>query len=373
MENINMKEKILIISPQLPSNPNGGAKVLQDRFQLLSKDYDLFMLTKHKDLVIPVSLNYFKFIHIIQKTKPFNIIAFFYRYFVASISLMYYIIVKEKIKIVQIEFYDGLAYSFFLAPLKLLGVHIFYTAHDIQCLYYKKGLLKFKLVKFIEKICFSFFVDTIFVWGKDDLNELISWGLNPKKIKIIAPIIELQNSEKWHINKLSMDFVFMGSINHKPNKDAINYIFENLWSEIKELLPNSKLYLILGSDKNNLEIKDPSIINCGFVNDPIDIMKKCNIFLAPIISGTGIKIKIIESFGFGIPIVSTTLGFRNFDDIDKNIVLLANSKNEFLEKIKEVISHQEKLNRISEYQRNYYEDNFSRKNLGLYEIYYSYE
>lgn len=371
MENIKIKEKIFIICAQYPLNPNGGAKVLRDKFKILSEYYDLFMIARDKNPEDINNIDFLKWIYVIKKTKPHCFFILLYRYFVLSIFLTYRIVVKEKIKIIQLESFDDLIYSVLLSPLRFLNVKFYYTAHDIQCLYYKKKTIKFIFTKLIEKIYLKFFINYVFVWGLDDFKELVSWGcISENKIKIIHPILLMEETETWQLNK-DMNFVFMGSINHVPNRDSINYILKYLWPEIKKLSPKSLLYLILGSDKNGIEINDKNIVNCGFVENPKNIFKKCNLFLAPIISGTGIKIKIIESFNFGIPLISTPIGFRNFDHLDYNNILIAETKEDFIKKIKNIIINKESLFGVSNYEKKYFKDNFYKTNVEFYKKYYS--
>ena len=369
----NLKRKVLILSPQLPSNPNGGAKILQDRFKLLSGFFDLYLIARDSDTKNKnkSSLTYFKYIYVIKKVKIYNLVLFFYRYFLVSTFLLYKIILKEKIKIIQLEYFDNLLYSIILFPLRLIGIKIYYTAHDIQCLYYSKNSFKFKVTRFFENIFFRYFIDYIFVWGDDDFNEILSWNVKYiDKVKIIPPIILTDNHKKWSINKEN-NFVFMGSINHSPNRDSLNLLLTNLWPEINKILPDSKLYLILGKKNVSLNINDPSIINCGFVNDPIDILSMCNIFIAPIVSGTGIKIKIIESFSFGIPLISTSLGFKNFNRLNGKIVMVAHSTEDYISYIKFLINNRDRLLSISNYEKEFFNKNFSSSNINLYVNYYN--
>lgn len=366
MENQERK-KILILSPQNPLNPNGGAVLLKNRFDLLSKEYDLFMIAKDFNFGDYSNLKYFKKIKLIKKTKLSSLLLFLYRYLILNNIFNYYWIIKYRIKIIQIEFFDCLVYALFLFPLKLFGVKIFYTAHDIQTLYYQRNTLKYFFINKAEKILLKYFVDIIFVWGEDDKKELISWDIISDKIKIIHPTVVSDNKKKWYLNNIT-NFVFLGSYNHQPNKDSLNMIIK-MWPIIKKHNPLSKLYLIIGRNIK-LGLIDKSIVNCGFIENLESVLCNCNILLAPIISGTGVKVKIIEAFKFGIPVISTPLGFRNFDNLDKNNILVASSK-DFLEKVVSIKHDDTNLVKISEYEKKYFVENFSEENINLYKEYYS--
>ncbi len=355
-------ENILIISPQLPSNPNGGAKVMFDRFKLLSQHYNLYMLVKAGSTDVPPSLDFFKKIRIVKKTRPVQFFRFLYRYFIKTIFSMYVDILFNKVRIIQIEFYDGLVYALFLFPAKIIGAKVFYTAHDIQALYYPKESFKYHLIKNIEIFFFKYLVTKIFVWGSDDERQLISWGINKNKVQIIPPIIESSN-EKWQLVK-SPSLIFIGSIKHKPNRDSLDYIFKNVWPKVKVQHPRAVFNLVLGSD----EVLDYGldVVNHGYVEDLKTIMKDSMILVAPIVTGTGIKIKIIESFDYGLPVISTKLGFRNFTDLDENSVLVAEDSESFVKIINELILNPERLAVISDYQKKYSSNYFSKNNINKY-------
>jgi glycosyltransferase involved in cell wall biosynthesis len=53
---------------------------------------------------------------------------------------------------------------------------------------------------------------------------------------------------------------------------------------------------------------NPNIKLTGFVNDIREPLRKCAVFVCPILSGSGIRVKLLEAFAAGIPVVSTTLG-----------------------------------------------------------------
>jgi glycosyltransferase involved in cell wall biosynthesis len=134
------------------------------------------------------------------------------------------------------------------------------------------------------------------------------------------------------------------------------------------VIPSAKLYLIIGK-KVNLKLDDNSVINCGFVERPTEILAACNVFLAPIISGTGIKVKIIEAFRYGIPVVSTNLGFRNFDNLNSNCVAIADKDN-FITQAINIAKNKLYLEKISSYEKKYYYEQFSCHNITLYDNQY---
>lgn len=107
------------------------------------------------------------------------------------------------------------------------------------------------------------------------------------------------------------DFMFIGGGKHLPNIDAIKYLKDDLWPEIRKQLPNSNLK-IYGAylPQQILELHDQSI---GFhvlgKADAIqDVMKTARVCLVPLRYGAGIKGKLLHAMQFGTPSVTTNIG-----------------------------------------------------------------
>jgi len=365
-----MKNKVLIITSQHPSRPNGGAKILAERLKKLSALYDFYLLARDPDPDYEKNLDYIKKIFLIQKTRFSNVPVLLYRYFIKTGIILYSLVLKHRIKIIQIEFYENLVYSLLLLPLKITGAKFHYTVIDIQSQYHEPGTLRYTIVKSIEYLYFRFFIDYIYVWGDDDEAEICSWGIDKKKIVIIPPVFsDISTAKKWKENS-AMDFLFIGSYDHVPNRDTIDFIITNLWDDILKIYPDSKLFLVTGRNGSQLHIDKPNVINLGFVDSVYNVMKTCNIMLAPMISGTGIKVKIVESFGYGIPVISTSIGFRNFINLDREKCLIADTSSGIIDKIIKIKNNKLHLSEISAYQLDYFKITFSENNYLLYNATY---
>lgn len=106
--------------------------------------------------------------------------------------------------------------------------------------------------------------------------------------------------------------LFNGTLNYKPNLDAVQIILE----KINPLLLNSGLaYKIiicgrgLPADMNELkDYTDRNIIYAGFVDDITVYFKGADIFINPVLDGGGIKTKLVEALGYNTAVVSTVSG-----------------------------------------------------------------
>jgi glycosyltransferase involved in cell wall biosynthesis len=104
--------------------------------------------------------------------------------------------------------------------------------------------------------------------------------------------------------------LFVGSFRHLPNREALTWFVDQVLPRVVEKTPEATL-VIVGSDLppslSSLSA-NPNIRPTGFVDDIRQPLRDCAVFVCPILSGSGIRVKLLEAFAAGIPVVSTTVG-----------------------------------------------------------------
>jgi len=167
----------------------------------------------------------------------------------------------------------------------------------------------------------------------EETNYLKSLGF--KSIQTFPyPVDDEYFHYNWNLPKDEFSILFIGDFSHYPNKEAAKIICTKIYPALKEL----KIKFILVG-RNLKRIKD--YLNDGIstfenVEDIRPFYWKSSLFISPIFSGGGMRIKILEAAACGIPILMTPLSNIgiNFEDLKE--VFFANTINEFIEIIKRV-------------------------------------
>lgn len=135
-------------------------------------------------------------------------------------------------------------------------------------------------------------------------KQLSSESGNIPDISIVSHIIQsFRNVEP----RSHSGAVFLGS-DFEQNNLSLRWFVDEVLPRIRELLPSFQLY-VLGSVGNRIEEQE-GIIKCGYVEDVTDVLNDTPILVNPIVRGTGVKIKLLEAWGMGVPVVSTELGVK---------------------------------------------------------------
>lgn len=109
-------------------------------------------------------------------------------------------------------------------------------------------------------------------------------------------------------NEKKYDFGFVGNMHTAANQASLDYIC----NEVLPLLPNSTLRVIgvCPSDISERFSHFKQVSFSGRVDSVSNELLKCKILLAPFAYGTGIKTKVLEAMGMGIPVVTNSIGIE---------------------------------------------------------------
>jgi O-antigen biosynthesis protein len=149
--------------------------------------------------------------------------------------------------------------------------------------------------------------------------------------------------------------LFLGSFRHAPNVDALKWFVTNVLPSVAERVPRIRL-IIAGSDPPPAHTlpKGPGAVEMlGFVEDVREPLSRYALFVCPILAGSGVRVKLLEAFAAGIPVVSTRLGAEGLAGVDGERCALADDPGKFADKIVELINDPEGAAAMAERARDY--------------------
>lgn len=117
--------------------------------------------------------------------------------------------------------------------------------------------------------------------------------------------VTLPPAEKTDLSATGPRLGYVGMRDWPPNQEGFLYALE-LWPRIAEGIPGAELY-IAGPKKTGA--KDPvypdGVRDLGFVKDLPAFLKSCRALMAPIKTGGGVRVKILDSISKGLPVIGT--------------------------------------------------------------------
>lgn len=157
---------------------------------------------------------------------------------------------------------------------------------------------------------------------------------------------------------------FIGALDWMPNQEGITWFIDHVYSRLREKQPGIKLHIAGRNAPDWLEEKFRSFSNKGIqyhgeIDNAYEFMNRYAIFVSPLLTGSGIRIKILEGMMMQRVIVSTSIAAEGIPASDRNNILIADSPLEMMNTILDLTQNKETYDRIAKNSRKFVLENFN--------------
>lgn len=229
-----------------------------------------------------------------------------------------------------------------------INVPIIYASHnceiDLARQMFPKNELAHKYVREMEQ----YLIDrsaAITYCSKEDIEKM------NKEYNINKPSFYIANGTDRRVNFVrrnnskSKDIIFIGS-GHPPNVEAAKNLID-----VARMMPDYT-FNIIGKCGDGISAVGlpPNYVIHGFLNERLtDLLFENSVaFVNPIQSGSGTHLKIMRALSYGLPIISSKVGLRGFEENEiEDTMLVAESNAELVQHLKN-LSDAEYYNKISD-------------------------
>jgi len=157
-----------------------------------------------------------------------------------------------------------------------------------------------------------------------------------------------------------IQIVFVGNFRHTPNVEAAKFLVE----EIAPFFPQIE-FVIAGPNLPSTVRKPLNAVFPGYIADTRCLFPSPNaIVAAPLFSGTGQRVKLLEAFAMGVPVVTTSLGAAGFPVVNRKHAVIANNATEFRAALAELVASPESRSRLGREARQLIMEHFTWETIG---------
>ncbi|MDR3543890.1 MAG: glycosyltransferase family 4 protein [Desulfosporosinus sp.] len=194
---------------------------------------------------------------------------------------------------------------------------------------------------------------------KKQLEELDGLALDC----VIIPIGVNEPSNKKKIKDKSnvTNILFLGTLTWVPNNKGMIWFLKNVMPLLQEKKENIHLYIVGKNPSSQLlSIAEQyrNVTITGYVESVDHWYDKCDFMIVPLFIGSGQRVKIIEAFSRGMPVLSTSIGAEGLNYTDGVDIMIADTAEAFSEKIT-TISEPDICNTLSMNSRKLYNKYYS--------------
>ena len=180
----------------------------------------------------------------------------------------------------------------------------------------------------------------------------IPFGVYPEEF---TPKYEIEGKPK---------FYHIGSMNWMPNVEGIHWFIDEVLPKTVEKVPNFVYHL---AGRNMPEwlttMKDPHINVIGEVPDAKEFVTHHDVAIVPLLSGSGIRIKIIESMALGKTVITTRVGAEGILYDEEVNIIIAENKAKMVEAIRSLNENPEVAVRIGQAARKLVEETYDNRKI----------
>ena len=326
--------------------------------------------------ILPAFLNLFT-------SKSYNVQRFYNRKMERRLQRL---LEQEKFDIVQLE---GLYLTPYIPVIRQNSqAPILYRSHNIEHFiwermaaatshFWKKkylGLLASRLKNYEMQVMKQ--VDGLVAISPIDLDFFRNNGFS--KPSVFVPVgIPLQQLPDQTPNILPGSVYHLGSMDWRPNQEGVEWFLEQVWPLVVTQYPEAKFFLAgKNMPKRYYRYASSSVEVAGEVPDARAFFMPLQVMVVPLLSGGGMRVKIIEGMAAAKTIVSTTIGAEGIGCLDGQHILLADLPEVMADQIVHCLREEETANTIGQNARQFARDNYATEAImdnliGFYKGFYS--
>lgn len=168
------------------------------------------------------------------------------------------------------------------------------------------------------------------------------------------------SEEALDLNKI----YHIGSLEWMPNREAVEWFLKDIWLGLKTEFPKLEFHVAGKRMPEEMKMrKDPGLYMLGEVESATDFIRPLGICLVPLLSGSGIRLKILEAMSAGKIVISTTIGAQGISYTDGENLLIADTADEFKSAIYRVQNEPGFADQLSRNARQLIENQYSNQSV----------
>lgn len=262
----------------------------------------------------------------------------------------------------------------YLETIKDLPCHVIYDSHNVNSLLFKEIQLasstpqlssvqkrkKQSLIKraaLLEKRIISQ-SDQTWVCSEDESKAIQQLYGSDSEINLVPNGVDISSYQPVRIGQLdysntldnnALTIAFTATFSYPPNSNSANTLIDDIFPLLREKYPSCRLLLVGRGPTQYMQEssrKTEGIIVTGEVPDVFPYLAAASVIVVPLQQGSGTRLKILEAFAAGRPVVSTTKGAEGINAVDGQHLLIRESPVEIVLAIEQLWSDESLKQRL---------------------------
>jgi glycosyltransferase involved in cell wall biosynthesis len=201
-----------------------------------------------------------------------------------------------------------------LRKLVVLDCHDVFQASRVQ----HTGFLRRFLETFLENLAYKY-ANLILTVSENERNLLLSHGVNNDLIEVVpngvdshlfSDYMDIREArDKYKLGDAQI-VIFVGNMKYLPNSEAVELLSSSIAPKVLEQVQNVR-FVVVG--KTSGIVRPSNLTFTGVVDSVPEVLAVSDVAVAPLLHGSGTRLKILEYFSCSLPVVSTSVGAEGLE------------------------------------------------------------
>ncbi len=331
--------KILLICPHLPGprTRQAGERLVFELIKHLSRNHEISIVVRveeDRQHEIGALTQFCRSIHVVPYVRPARLTIFS----VPRVVFSYYRLCRKANRLAAREPFDLIQAEWtetgvFLRKQGRTAIQ----AHDVLSKPMERryrnarGLprllrrILFVMTRMLESRVYAKF-GSVSVLSEADKQYLLSLFPSLKVTVLAYPPGTFLSQRAFKRDEKTL--LFVGAMDRGTNVEAVLYLRQHILPLVREQVPEV-MFIIAGSrplpEVRKLAENDANTIVTGFVNDLESCYRTATVFVAPLLTGGGMIVKILDALASGTPVVTTSIGNEGINAVPGEHLLVGDT------------------------------------------------
>ncbi|MBO7433589.1 MAG: glycosyltransferase [Salinivirgaceae bacterium] len=195
------------------------------------------------------------------------------------------------------------------------------------------------------------------------LNDAEKLPFNPQCTYVTPTGIEPQKFAPYKEPAVGKSLFYIGALDWEPNQEAVLWFVRNVWADVQCQHPDWEFHIAGRNAPSSFarELAKYPVVFDGQVASAQEFIELHNIMVVPLLSGSGMRIKIIEAMAHSRCVVTTPIGAEGIDAENGRQILIGSSPDELKMLILKAIGDSEYTRSVADEAFAYTNANFSNR------------
>lgn len=173
--------------------------------------------------------------------------------------------------------------------------------------------------------------DRLTVSSLSDANAI---GTSPR-LQVVANGVEVDRFPFHTTPRHPARLVFTGRLGYFPNADAAEFLVNSILPRVRAQIPDVQVDLVGTNPSRRVRSlgRQPGVNVTGYVPDLYSYLAQATLAVAPLRSGSGMQLKVLEAMASGTPVVATPMALGGLPGTAAEYLALASNETQFADKI----------------------------------------